>query len=125
MKASPWRIQEDIANYRAWSRRAPPPAGGHAHRRGGRRCPLGPRRLPAGYDGTPVAVVLRAAPGASAESATSHGSGQAAIERGDARVRERDRYPHGVPCWIDTAQPDPEAAARFYGELFGWTLTDQ
>ncbi len=40
-------------------------------------------------------------------------------------MRERDRYPHGVPCWIDTAQPDPQAAARFYGELFGWTLTDQ
>ncbi len=40
-------------------------------------------------------------------------------------MRERDRYPHGVPCWIDTAQPDPQAAARFYGDLFGWTLTDQ
>jgi uncharacterized protein len=33
-------------------------------------------------------------------------------------------YPHGVTCWIDTAQPDPEAAARFYAGLFGWTLTD-
>jgi len=33
-------------------------------------------------------------------------------------------YPHGVPCWIDTEQPEPEAAARFYGELFGWTLAD-
>ncbi|MGY1739382.1 MULTISPECIES: VOC family protein [unclassified Blastococcus] len=33
-------------------------------------------------------------------------------------------YPHGVTCWIDTEQPDPEAAARFYAGLFGWTLTD-
>lgn len=33
-------------------------------------------------------------------------------------------YPHGVPSWIDTEQPDPEAAKGFYGELFGWTFTD-
>jgi predicted enzyme related to lactoylglutathione lyase len=33
-------------------------------------------------------------------------------------------YPHGVTCWIDTEQPDPDAAARFYAGLFGWTLTD-
>lgn len=33
-------------------------------------------------------------------------------------------YPHGVPCWIDTQQPDPEAACRFYGDLFGWTFAD-
>ena len=33
-------------------------------------------------------------------------------------------YPHGVPCWIDTEQLEPVAAARFYGELFGWTLED-
>ena len=31
-------------------------------------------------------------------------------------------YPHGVPCWIDTEAPDADAAARFYGELFGWTF---
>jgi predicted enzyme related to lactoylglutathione lyase len=29
-----------------------------------------------------------------------------------------------VPCWIDTSQPDPEAAAEFYGALFGWDLED-
>jgi predicted enzyme related to lactoylglutathione lyase len=29
-----------------------------------------------------------------------------------------------VPCWIDTSQPDPEAAAEFYGALFGWELED-
>ena len=33
-------------------------------------------------------------------------------------------YPHGVTCWIDTEQPDLEAARRFYAGLFGWTLTD-
>jgi predicted enzyme related to lactoylglutathione lyase len=33
---------------------------------------------------------------------------------------ERDGYIPGVPCWIDTAQPDPEAAVNFYGPLFGW-----
>jgi uncharacterized protein len=40
-------------------------------------------------------------------------------------VQERSEYPPGVPCWIDTAQPDPEAATRFYGGLFGWEFEDQ
>ncbi len=35
---------------------------------------------------------------------------------------ERDGYIEGVPCWVDTAQPDPEAAAEFYRGLFGWEL---
>ena len=35
-----------------------------------------------------------------------------------------DRYIPGVPCWIDTTQPDPEAAAAFYGGLFGWEFED-
>src|SRR3954469_3634300 len=35
---------------------------------------------------------------------------------------DRDGYMPGVPCWIDTTQPDPEAAASFYGGLFGWEL---
>ncbi len=30
----------------------------------------------------------------------------------------------GVPCWIDTGQPDPEAAVAFYGGLFGWEFED-
>jgi uncharacterized protein len=37
---------------------------------------------------------------------------------------ERDGYLPGVPCWIDTSQPDPEAAADFYAGLFGWELED-
>lgn len=31
-------------------------------------------------------------------------------------------YPHGVPSWIDTEQPDPEAGRAFYEQLFGWTF---
>lgn len=34
------------------------------------------------------------------------------------------RYPHGVPSWVDTEQPDPAAATRFYGELLGWQFHD-
>jgi uncharacterized protein len=37
---------------------------------------------------------------------------------------ERDGYMHGVPCWIDTSQLDPEAAVAFYGGLFGWEFED-
>jgi len=33
---------------------------------------------------------------------------------------ERDGYPAGVPCWVDTGQPDPDAAVAFYSGLFGW-----
>jgi len=39
-------------------------------------------------------------------------------------MRERDGYIPGVPCWIDTSQPDPEAAVAFYGGLFGWDFED-
>ena len=40
-------------------------------------------------------------------------------------MRERTEYPAGVPCWVDTAQPDPEAAAAFYGGLFGWEFVNR
>lgn len=33
-------------------------------------------------------------------------------------------YPAGVPCWVDTDQPDPAAARGFYGGLFGWEFTE-
>ena len=39
-------------------------------------------------------------------------------------MSEPDRYIPGVPCWIDTTQPDPEAAVAFYGGLFGWEFED-
>ena len=37
---------------------------------------------------------------------------------------ERDGYIPGVPCWVDTSQPDPEAAVTFYSGLFGWEFED-
>jgi predicted enzyme related to lactoylglutathione lyase len=39
-------------------------------------------------------------------------------------MAERDGYIPGVPCWIDTSQPDPDAALAFYGGLFGWEFED-
>jgi predicted enzyme related to lactoylglutathione lyase len=38
---------------------------------------------------------------------------------------ERNGYIAGVPSWVDTTQPDPEAAASFYGGLFGWEVENQ
>jgi uncharacterized protein len=35
-------------------------------------------------------------------------------------VSQRDEYQPGVPCWVDTLQPDPDATAAFYTGLFGW-----
>jgi predicted enzyme related to lactoylglutathione lyase len=32
------------------------------------------------------------------------------------------RHQFGTPCWIDLMTSDPDAARRFYGELFGWTF---
>src|SRR5918992_11490 len=37
---------------------------------------------------------------------------------------ERDVYIPGVPCWVDTSQPDPDAVLDFYGGLFGWEIED-
>jgi predicted enzyme related to lactoylglutathione lyase len=39
-------------------------------------------------------------------------------------MSERDGYQPGVPCWVDTWQPDPWRAARFYAGLFGWVIED-
>jgi uncharacterized protein len=39
-------------------------------------------------------------------------------------MTERNGYQHGVPCWVDTWQPDADAAAGFYSELFGWEAED-
>jgi predicted enzyme related to lactoylglutathione lyase len=35
-------------------------------------------------------------------------------------VSERDHYPRGALCWVDTAQPEPEKALDFYGAVLGW-----
>jgi uncharacterized protein len=39
-------------------------------------------------------------------------------------MAERDGYIPGVPCWIDTSQPDADAACAFYGGLFGWEFEE-
>lgn len=39
-------------------------------------------------------------------------------------MAEREAYIPGVPCWVDTNQPDPEAAAAFYSGLFAWEVED-
>jgi uncharacterized protein len=39
-------------------------------------------------------------------------------------MSDQDRYIAGVPCWVDTTQPDPQAATSFYGDLFGWEFED-
>jgi len=33
-------------------------------------------------------------------------------------------YPMGAPCWVETLQPDPDAAVDFYRELMGWTFDE-
>ena len=40
-------------------------------------------------------------------------------------MREREGFPPGVPAWIDTAQPDPDATAAFYAALFGWEFAER
>jgi predicted enzyme related to lactoylglutathione lyase len=39
-------------------------------------------------------------------------------------LSERETYPAGVPCWVETLQPDPRAALDFYGQLLGWEFGD-
>jgi predicted enzyme related to lactoylglutathione lyase len=39
-------------------------------------------------------------------------------------MSERDGYQPGVPCWVDTWQPDADAAVSFYTRLFGWEVED-
>lgn len=39
-------------------------------------------------------------------------------------MSERTSYTPGTPCWVDLATPDVEAAAAFYGALFGWEVPE-
>ncbi len=39
-------------------------------------------------------------------------------------MSERTSYAAGTPCWADVATPDIEAAAGFYGGLFGWSIEE-
>ncbi len=40
-------------------------------------------------------------------------------------MSERTSYAPGTPCWVDLGTPDVDAAARFYGELFGWEVPER
>jgi uncharacterized protein len=35
-------------------------------------------------------------------------------------MSERDGFQAGVPCWVETWQNDADAAADYYGRVFGW-----
>ncbi len=39
-------------------------------------------------------------------------------------MSERTSYAPGTPCWVDLGTPDIEAAAAFYGGLFGWSVEE-
>src|SRR3954452_21196311 len=39
-------------------------------------------------------------------------------------MSERHEYAEGTPSWVDLATPDVDDAARFYGELFGWSAEE-
>jgi uncharacterized protein len=39
-------------------------------------------------------------------------------------MSERTAYEPGTPSWVDLSTPDPAAAKRFYGDLFGWDVED-
>ncbi len=40
-------------------------------------------------------------------------------------MSERTTYVPGTPSWVDLATPDVDAAARFYGDLFGWEVPER
>lgn len=39
-------------------------------------------------------------------------------------MSERTSYVPGTPCWVDLGTPDIDAAAAFYGGLFGWSIDE-
>jgi len=39
-------------------------------------------------------------------------------------MSERTSYTPGTPCWVDLGTPDIDAAAAFYGGLFGWSVEE-
>jgi predicted enzyme related to lactoylglutathione lyase len=55
-------------------------------------------------------------------SVGSYGAGTDDATNEETTMPERDGYIPGVPCWVDTSQPDPDAAGRFYADLFGWEV---
>jgi len=39
-------------------------------------------------------------------------------------MSEWTSYAPGTPCWVDLGTPDVDAAAAFYGGLFGWSVEE-
>jgi len=39
-------------------------------------------------------------------------------------MSDRTSYAPGTPCWADLGTPDIDAAAAFYGGLFGWSVPE-
>jgi predicted enzyme related to lactoylglutathione lyase len=37
----------------------------------------------------------------------------------------RTKYRPGIPCWVDTSQPDVDAAIAFYGGVFEWDFEER
>jgi predicted enzyme related to lactoylglutathione lyase len=71
-----------------------------------------------------IGLTLSLTPGASRESRSDDESEHWRDEK-ERTLAERTECPPGVPCWVDTEQPDPQAAADFYGGLFGWDFEDR
>jgi uncharacterized protein len=42
----------------------------------------------------------------------------------EIKMGERTSYAPGTPCWVDLGTPDLDAAAAFYGGLFGWSVEE-
>ena len=40
-------------------------------------------------------------------------------------MADRDGYPAGVPCWVDSGRVSARAAKDFYGGLFGWEFENR
>src|SRR5919197_5087150 len=38
-------------------------------------------------------------------------------------MSQRDAYDNGIPCWVDTLQPDVDAALAFYAGVLGWEFS--
>jgi hypothetical protein len=52
-----------------------------------------------------------------------HGSSVRRTQERPNAMSKPDEYPAGVPCWVETLQPDPRAALGFYGSVFGWEFS--
>jgi predicted enzyme related to lactoylglutathione lyase len=42
----------------------------------------------------------------------------------EAAMTETKTHAPGTFCWLEIMTPDPNAARKFYGELFGWTFKE-